>query len=68
MPTPKKQPMKQEDDGLVVHAHNETPQEVEAYWTAQRVKGAKPVPMPIVVLPIATEETPASPMPKKGKK
>jgi hypothetical protein len=39
-----------EDDGLVTHTHTETPEEVVAYWTDEKMKEAKPVPMPQVVV------------------
>jgi hypothetical protein len=67
MAAPKKQPPQPADDGLVVHVHNQTAQEVAEYWTPDQMAAAKPVPMPKVV----ASPPPAggsSPMPKKGKK
>jgi hypothetical protein len=34
------------DDGLVEHTPTETPEEVKAYWTPERMAGCRPVPMP----------------------
>jgi hypothetical protein len=66
MATPQKQPAPKEDDGLVVHVHNQTPEEVAEFWTFERLNAAKPVPMPNVVAPPPTGG--AEQTPKKGKK
>ena len=55
MPNSKK-PAQPEDDGLVTHVASETPGDVEAYWTPERMKAASAVPMPNVVIAKANED------------
>lgn len=64
MATPQKQPAQPEDDGLVVHIHNQSPEEVAEFWSSERMNTAKPVPMPKVVVPPPLGGTKPSPMPK----
>ena len=66
MAASKKQPPKPADDGLVVHVHVQTPQEVAEYWTDERVDSAAPLPMPKVLVPPPTTGGTKS-TPKKGK-
>lgn len=51
MATSKKKPTENDDDGLVTHISEETPEQVAEYWTPERMREAKPVPMPTVVEP-----------------
>lgn len=46
-----------EDGGLVVHRHTEIPEEVRAFWTPERIAGAKSA-MPEVVAPQAEAARP----------
>ena len=64
MATPQKQPAQPEDDGLVVHVHNQSPEEVAEFWASERMNTAKPVPMPKVVVPPPPGATKPIPMPK----
>jgi hypothetical protein len=66
MATSQKQPAQPEDDGLVVHVHNQTPEEVANFWTFERRNAAKPVPMPEVV--VSPPAAGAEQTPQNGKK
>lgn len=41
-----------EDDGLVIHVYNQSPEEVAQFWSSERMNNAKPIPMPTIPLPI----------------
>ena len=55
--TSSKKPAKDDDDGLVTHVASETPSDVEAFWTPERMKAASAVPMPNVVIAKASDES-----------
>jgi hypothetical protein len=48
MADPNKPVQQGSDDGLVSHSHTETPEEVAAFWNEERIREARPLPLPEV--------------------